>query len=175
MSENATQVIVGVGEFLAHALELETEAAERYRELADSMEVHHNPQVAELFQSMAVYSDEHAAEVRTRTQGLEIPEIAPWDFKWSCPESPEAPCMEDVNYLMTPRQALGLALHNEIRGRDFYAQVAVESPDQSVRLIAQEMAEEESGHVRQLELWIARMSDAAEVAPEDLDPPNMPE
>ena len=42
-------------------------------------------------------------------------------------------------------------------------------------LIAREMAEEESGHVRQLELWIARMSDAAEVAPEDLDPPNMPE
>ena len=71
---------------------------------------------------------------------------------------------------MTPRQALGLALHNEIRGRDFYSQVAAESPDQSVRLIAREMAEEESGHVRQLEHWIARMSDAAEVAPDDLDP-----
>ena len=39
----------------------ERQHEKRYRELADSMEVHHNPQVAELFQRMAEYSDEHAA------------------------------------------------------------------------------------------------------------------
>lgn len=175
MSESVIQPIADVGEFLAHALELETEAAERYRELADSMEVHHNPQVAELFQRMAEYSDRHAEEVRARTQGLEIPAIAPWDFKWDCPEGPESPCSDEVNYLMTPRQALELARHNEIRGRDFYARVAAETPDRAVRLIADEMAEEESEHVRLLEQWIARMNEGTSVPPEDLDPPNMPE
>ena len=175
MSETTIQPITSVGEFLAHALELETEAAERYRELADSMEVHNNPQVAELFQSMALFSDQHAEEVRQRTQGLEIPAIAPWDFKWNCPESPEAPCMDEVNYMMTPCQALSLALHNEIRGRDFYARVAAESPDGSVRRIAEEMAEEESEHVRLLRQWATRIREVEEVPPEDLDPPNMPE
>jgi len=169
-----TQPIASVGEFLAHALELETEAAERYRVLADSMEVHNNRQVAELFQSMAMFSDQHAAEVRERARGIEIPVIAPWDFKWSCPESPEAPCMEDVNYLMTPRQVLDLALHNETRGRDFYAGVAAQSPDEAVRRIAQEMADEESEHVRLLEQWLTRVG-GDEAPLEDLDPPNMPE
>lgn len=175
MIDDVLQPIADVGEFLAHALELETEAADRYRELADSMEVHNNPQVADLFTRMAEYSDRHAEEVRQRTEGLEIPVIAPWDFKWKCPEGPESPCSDEVNYLMTPRQALALARHNEIRGRDFYAQVAAESPDPEVGRIAREMAEEESEHVRLLEQWVAGMGPGPKVALEDLDPPNMPE
>ena len=169
------QIITSLGEFLAHALELEQESAERYRELSDSMEMHNNLEVAELFQKLAHYSQLHAREVQERTQGLEIPAIAPWDFKWNCPESPEAPCMEEVNYLMTPLQALELALHNEIRGRDFYARVARESPDPEVRSTAGELVEEEDGHVTLLQQWIARADFQAESPPEDLDPPNMPE
>jgi len=175
MSEQDTHLILSVGEFLAHALELEVESRERYRMLADVMDVHNNPDVAELFGQMARYSDMHAQEVELRAQGTEIPTIAPWGFKWDCPESPEAPCLDDANYLMNKRQALDIAMHNETRGRDFYAQVAASSPDAEVRRIAQEMAEEESEHVALLAQWIAREAPVAELPQEDLDPPNSPE
>ena len=38
MSDVLTGTITSVAEFLVHALELELESAERYRELADTME-----------------------------------------------------------------------------------------------------------------------------------------
>jgi len=175
MTDLLSQAIESLAEFLAHALELEVESAERYRELADNMKVHNNPEVAELFLRLARYGDAHAAEVQQRAAGLELPYISPWDFKWSCPEAPEVPCMEDAHYLMNKCQALELALHNEIRGRDFYAQVASRSSDPAVREAAAEMAAEEDTHVAMLRQWVAREACSAETRPAELDPPNMPE
>ena len=175
MTDLLSQSIESLAEFLAHALELEVESAERYRELAENMQVHNNLEVAELFEQLAGYGDAHGAEVQERAAGLELPYISPWDFKWSCPEAPEAPCMEDAHYLMTKCQALELALHNEIRGRDFYAQVAERSSDPAVRQAAAEMAAEEDTHVAMLLAWVEREACAAESRPPDLDPPNMPE
>jgi rubrerythrin len=177
MSDHPVPTIEAVPEFLVHALELEHESAERYRLLAETMAVHNNAEVAELFRRMADMSDAHASEVIARAEGMLLPEIAPWDFKWSCPGSPESdvPDEVEVSYLMTPEQALRLALHNEIRGRDFYAHVASSSPAPQVRSIAGEMAEEESDHVDLLKDWIAKESHDATQTPTDLDPPNMPE
>jgi rubrerythrin len=83
--------------------------------------------------------------------------------------------MEDTNYLMNTGQALELALHNEIRGRDFYAWVAESTPDPEVRRIAEEMAEEEREHVALLKKWLTHERPKAEEPLEDLDPPNIPE
>lgn len=175
MSELTKQPIDSIAEFLAHALELELESAERYRELADSMDVHNNPEVAALFRKLAGYGDDHADEVKERTGDMELPRIPPWDFKWSCPEAPEAPCMEDAHYMMSKCQALELALHNEVRGRDFYAEVAEKSPDTEVRKVAAEMAAEEDTHVEMLKSWFERESCEFQGVQDDLDPPNMPE
>ncbi len=175
MSDLLSQHIESLAEFLAHALELELESAERYRDLADNMQVHNNPEVSELFRRLAGYGDAHADEVRQRAEPYDLPSIPPWGFKWSCPEAPEAPCMEDMHYLMTKCQALQLALHNEIRGRDFYTQVAETASEPEVQAAAAEMAAEEDGHVIMLREWYARESCNAQPAPSDLDPPNTPE
>jgi rubrerythrin len=175
MTELLKKSIESLAEFLAHALELEVESAERYRDLADSMRVHNNLDVSELFSKLAGYGDAHAAEVEQRAAGLDLPYISPWDFKWSCPEAPEAPCMEDAHYMMTKCQALQLALHNEIRGRDFYAQVAQSTGDPEVRRAAEEMSEEEDTHVDMLREWITREACFTQEPQPDLDPPNMPE
>ena len=75
---------------------------------------------------------------------------------------------------MSRHQALELALHNEIRGRDFYAELARGSKNAEVRALAAEMAEEEGRHVAMLRDWLA-----SEAVPEpstpDLDPPHSPE
>ncbi|MEJ2576265.1 MAG: ferritin family protein [Gammaproteobacteria bacterium] len=173
MNANQERTINSMPEFLAHALQLELESAERYRELADSMEVHNNPEVAGLFRTMAEYGDLHAAEVRTLAESYELPEISPWDFKWTTPESPEAPALEDANYLMNKCQALELALHNEIKGRDFYACVAREAGGEDVRGVAAQMATEEDGHVDMLRAWMVREACNATPPIPDLDPPNI--
>jgi hypothetical protein len=115
-----SQIIQSLAEFLVHALELEEQSAEQYSELAGSMEVHHNPRVAELFRRLAGYSESHAMEVRRYTAGMELPDIPPWDFKWTCPDATESPCMDQAHYLMNICDALHLALFNERQGREFH-------------------------------------------------------
>jgi rubrerythrin len=177
MSVN-TKIIETVSEFLAHAVALEEESAERYEMLADSMKVHHNDEVADLFRKLMAYSEKHAEEVHALAIGMTLPNIPPWEYSWNCPDSPEGgDCFSDaVDYLMTPNQALDLAIHNEARGRDFYAWVASESPEAEVRRLAGEMAEEEQEHVNLLQAIMLERKDISSEAPlEDLDPPNMPE
>jgi len=176
MSEMLLETITTVGEFLAHALELEVESAQRYREMADCLEVHNNPQVAKLFNKLADSGERHAEEVRQLAESHEIPAIPPWDFKWCCAEGPESAAMEDVHYLMNKREALELALQYETRGRDFYTQVSNSSPNPEVRSMAAELAREEATHVEMLKAWLERVDDGLSSAPrEDMDPPHTPE
>jgi len=175
MSNVLAGEISSLAEFLAHALEMEVESAERYAELADNMEVHNNLQVAMLFRRLAVEGDAHAEQVTRRCATVELPNIAPWAFKWSSPDGPESPAMEDLHYLMSRRQALELALHNEVRGLAFYAEVADRSPNPKVRQLAGEMAREEDAHVAMLKSWLSREYDDGTAPLGDLDPPNMPE
>jgi rubrerythrin len=163
-----------LGELLVHALELESESAERYLELAQSMEMHHNGPVAHLFRRLAGMSEAHAEEVRHRARGLDLPQIPPWGFKWRCPGTPEADCGRSaIGYLMTALQVLEVALHNETRSRDFYAWAAAESPDPEVRTLAAEMAHEEGGHVLLIEAWLRDEAYRLSAPPDDLDPPNV--
>ena len=119
--------------FLAYSVALEEEAAERHDELADMMEVHNNPEVAETFRKLAHYSRLHAREIRDRSKGSDLPRIAPWDFGWETMEGPETADIGEMNYLMNAVQALRVAMGNEQRAHDFYFAISGESPDAEVR------------------------------------------
>jgi rubrerythrin len=173
MSETDDVVIDSVEEFLLHAMELEVASNEHYEELADSMEVHNNLEVAELFRRLANYSRQHAEEVQRKAADKQLPQLPPWDFKWKCPSSPESFCMDEASYLMTTNQALEIALFNEVRGRDFYQAVADNTHDEAVKRLALEMVEEENWHVEMLRVWQSSMEE--QQPQEDLDPPNIPE
>lgn len=160
-------------EFLVHALELEEASVEHYEQLADSMEVHNNIEVAELFRKLAGYSQLHAQEVHEKAKQYNLPQLTPWDFKWRCPTAPESFCCDDVHHMMTTSQAIQVALFNETRGREFYQMVADHTHNEEVRKAAQEMAEEEAWHERMLSEWHAELDEADPL--EDFDPPNMPE
>lgn len=157
--------------FLAHALALENEAAVRYDELADIMEVHNNAEVAGLFRRMAGFSRLHAAEVAERAKGWTLPRIAPWDFRWTDPEGPETAEFDILHYQMTPHHALSAALYNEKRGRDYYASIADLTGNAEVRALAAEMETEETDHVQQLEKWLERTPRPDAHWDEDMDPP----
>jgi rubrerythrin len=136
-----------VEDFLAHALALESEVAEKYEEIADSMSIHNNHTVAELLHKLARASQKHAAEMHARTEGKTLPNIAPWDFQWGDANSPETPSMDDADYRMSPRNALMLARAAEIQAQNYYTSVADSSPNPTVRNLALEFAYEEAEHV----------------------------
>jgi rubrerythrin len=159
-----------VATFLAHAIAMETEAAERYDELADVMEVHNNLEVAALFRQMADFSRLHGDSVRKRAEGHDLPKLKSWEYRWDTPEPPEVGSPETAHYLMTPYHALDFALGNERRGHDFYAACAAESGDAEIRRLAGEMAAEEAEHVAELERWLARTPKPAPGWAEDPDP-----
>ncbi|RAU20879.1 rubrerythrin [Paramagnetospirillum kuznetsovii] len=142
--------------FLAHAVAMEQEAADRYEELADTMDVHNNAEVAGLFRQMAKYSSLHGATVIERAKPYTLPKLKSWQFRWNMPEPPEVGDFLGGHYLMTPYHALEFALDNERRGHQFYASEASRNDDQTVRAMAAEMAAEEVEHVSELEAWLAR-------------------
>jgi len=161
--------------FLAYSVALEEEAAERHDELADMMEVHNNPEVAETFRKLAHYSRLHAQEIRDRSRGSDLPRIAPWDFGWETMEGPETADIGAVNYLMNTARALNIAMGNEQRAHDFYFAISEDSPDPEVRAVAAEFADEEKEHLGLLGKWLAKLPAADDATPFDPDPPHMPE
>ena len=160
--------------FLAYSVALEEEAAERHDELADMMEVHHNPEVAVTFRKLARYSRLHAREIRDRSKGHDLPVIAPWDFGWEGMEGPETADIGDVDYLMSTLAALKIAKGNEQRAHDFYFDISRNSPDETGRAMAGEFADEEQEHLDLLGAWIEKIPSEDEIL-FDPDPPNMPE
>lgn len=160
-----------MAEFLVHAITLEEESAERFDELADALAVHHNDAVVELFRKMAHFSRLHLAEARERAADLDLPHLAPWDYKWPGAESPETVEVFDAHYKMTPWHALSVALDSERRGQTFYAEVAAATQDEAIRAAATEFAAEEAEHVALLEDWLTRYPPPDDDWAEDMDPP----
>ena len=174
-SEGVPAPIADLPELLAHAYAIEQEAFERYAELADTMETHNNPELAELFGRLTRIERIHADRILERAKGMELPHIAPWEYKWGGGESPESPDMSGVHYLMTPHHALSMALAAEQRALRFYEAAAEAAGDAGVRAMAEEFAEEERGHVRLMDQWLAKYPAPRQGWDEDPDPPTMQE
>jgi Rubrerythrin len=99
-------------ELPVHALTIELETVQSYKDLAQQMEQCGNSDVARLFAKMAKLEAEHAEKIRDTAGDTELPELAPWDLRWSGLEPPENIDIAGVHYLMTPHQALTLAPEN---------------------------------------------------------------
>ena len=172
MSETKTGGgIASTEDLLAHALAMEIEAEDRYRELAGQMEVHNNPEVAALFQKLAEIEGRHAEQIRERTAEMNLPRISPWDFAWDTGPSPEAEAGGGAHYLMTPHHALQIALRNEEAARDFFRRLAEEARTEEVKRLAEEFAEDEAEHVDLVRQWLAKFPAPEEGWDEDPDPP----
>jgi rubrerythrin len=161
-------VIASVAELLAHALELEYASQAHYEQLADSMAVHHNVDVADLFRRLAALSGQHAEDVAKHAGDMTLPRIPPWAFKWECLDA-------NVSYQMSTTEAIAVALHNERRGHAYYLHVAASATDAEARRLASTMAAEEAQHVALLESMLTAAGGSQRSAPEDLDPPHIPD
>ncbi len=164
-----------LGDFLAHSVELESEARERYLELAQAMTEHHNSDVADFFGRMAEESRLHLEEVAEIANGIDLPDLKAWEFNWPEEESPEATSYEAVHYRMSLRQAMLLALGNERAAEKFYRSFADSSSDEQTRRLAAQFSAEEASHAAQLVKLLGNLpADEGHHLEED-DDPHMPE
>lgn len=143
-----------VEEFLAHAIELEKEAALRFGQLADAMQSCGNVEVSKLFRRLAHYSQLHQADAQERAGFRTIPNLRPDGFSWPDIESPESAAIWAADPFIGREEALQVALAAESAGLAYYTEVMNTTTDPEIRAFAQEFSEEEAGHVKELERWI---------------------
>jgi rubrerythrin len=176
MSDNIqdpVKIIASEEELLAYSLAMETEAVERFNDLADQMDTHHNYEVADLFRKLAKIEGLHIDNVKRASAGKQLPELLAWEYEWEDGESPEGGSMEEAHYLMQPWHAIELALHGEMRAAAFFRHVVATARDEAVRRLALELAAEEDEHVELLRQWQARFPKPERGWDVDLDPPAM--
>ena len=142
-------------ELYAHAIAIEREAAERYREFARRMQDKGREEVAEVFGALACVEQEHLDTLVFRTEGIALPKIDEGRYQWLDNGAPETAARELFYRLMTPRHALAIALHGEQRAYAFFEHVYWTSSDPALRALAKEMAAEEREHIELLSKMLA--------------------
>ncbi len=144
-----------VEEFLCYAIKLEQEAAIRFGQLADTMESCGNREVGKLFRRLSDYSRLHLADARARAGFREMPVMKPGDFVWPGLESPETAAIWAADPFIGREQALEIALDAEMAGLEYYSMILDTTDDSEIIALAKEFVKEESGHVAELQKWIA--------------------
>lgn len=126
------------------AILIEEEAKERYEEFADNLAVHHTPDAAHFFTTMAGNEAKHGADLLMRRQAIfgDAPTRVSRAMLWDV----EAPNFDQSRMFMTARQAMEVALACEVKAHDFFdaALAYITNPD--VRVLFEELRAEEVEH-----------------------------
>ncbi|MBV6474545.1 MAG: ferritin family protein [Rhodocyclaceae bacterium] len=158
-----------LAECYANALAIEREAAMRSEEFAELLEDHGELETAQLFRRLSRYEHQHIEELERRSSGMPLPALREWEFSWLDNAPSEQVDHEFIYHLMTPHDALSIALGAEKRAQSLYEQAAASSDDTEVKRLARELAAEESEHIVWLEEAL-RKAPAPLIAGEDREP-----
>ena len=141
-------------ELYAHAIAIEREAAARYAELAERMSDEGREPLALVFGFLAQEEAGHLDALLRRTEGVALPQINEARYHWLDTGAPETAAHDLVMRLLTPRQALAIALKAEQRALAFFEQVHCIADDPALRALAREMAAEEGEHASMIALLL---------------------
>jgi rubrerythrin len=141
--------------FLAYAIQLEREAADRFGQLADAMDACGNREVGKLFRRLSDYSRLHLADAQARAGFRDMPDMTVADYCWPDLESPETAAIWAADPFIGREEALHIALDAERAGYAYYKKVLDTTDDPEIKILAQEFVDEERGHVTELEKWVA--------------------
>lgn len=161
--------IGNLAECYANALAIEREAAARSAQFAEYLEDHGEQATAALFRKLARFEQQHVEELERRTAGMPLPALRSWEFSWLDDAPAEQVDHHFVFHLMTPHDALTIALGAEKRAQALYEQAISVSDDPEVKRLAQELAGEELEHIAWLEDGLKRVSRPL-VTEEDFEP-----
>ena len=149
--------------FYAHALLIEHEAAERYREFARCLSDYGDGKLAQLFWQLAECEIEHEHRLAQRAAGIALPRIAAGEHAWIDSDAPLPEAHAFVCNMLTPRLALEIAARAEQRATTFFEEAVSKTSDPGVQALALDMARDEKSN-------LARVSAALEHAPQPYRP-----
>jgi len=150
------------------AILIEEEAKERYEEFADNLAVHHTPDAARFFTTMAGNEAKHGADLLMRRQAIfgDAPTRVSRAMLWDV----EAPDFDQSRMFMTARQAMEVALACEVKAHDFFDAALAHITNPDVRVLFEELRAEEVEHQELVQAVMARIppdKGAAEVGEPD--------
>ena len=167
--------IATLEEFMAQALLMELDAAQRYGEFADMMETHNNLEVAQWFRKMALVEGQHATQIMAEMGWTQAPQHVAVAPAFEGFEASESASLEEIHYLMQPWHVLRLALANEERAARFFGQLADAATVPSVRKAALALQQEEREHVELVRAWMQKVPQPESNWDQDPDPPRYDE
>jgi rubrerythrin len=134
--------------FYAHALAIEREATERYREFAAYFAAREEAVLSAICTMLARMESQHHAEILQACEGMELPEVESAAYGWSRESPTEGGPPSQFYRIQDPQQILEIALEGEIRAQRFFAWVAQTTSDEKVHALAEAMAHEEARHIQ---------------------------
>ena len=164
--------ISNLTDLFAAAFRIETDAVERYTLMAQQMETHNNLELAEIFRDLARAEGIHAEEIRRLAGDIDVAGRAQQSRHFGRGESPEEADLGATHYLMTPWQALQLALEAEKRALEYFTSIVNKATDPKVKTLAAELVEEEAEHVNLVHRLIHRYPPPPDSWQDDMDPPS---
>jgi len=172
---NEKLIIQSPEHLLAQVYAMKCESEDRLQDLIDSLKQHNNSAAADIFSRTIELIQDSIKNIEHRAQGMQLPEIPPWEAQWHCEVQPDCLCIENAHYLMTPLQALELAIFNEKRLQEFFALQIDTGVNEKIRLIADDFLIQEKQLTKQMHSWKKQLENNPAEQNEDLDPPNIPE
>jgi rubrerythrin len=163
--------VSSLADLYAIAYQIEADAVERYTMLAEQMETHNNPELVAVFRELERIEGIHRDEIYRIAADPDIVARALTVARWSSGESPESADLADAHYLMTPHDALRMALAGEERALAFYNRCSMEATDADISRLAKEFVDEETEHVELCHRLLRRYPASSTRAVDDLDPP----
>jgi rubrerythrin len=134
---------------------VEEEAKERYGELADQMEIHHNPDVAGFFRFMVDVEAKHEARLNARRVELfgDVARVVTRDMIFDV----EAMEYDEARMGMSVRQALNAALRAETKAYEFFDTALGAAKIPEVRELFSELREDEQLHQELVQKELAKL------------------
>ncbi len=147
------------------AILVEDEAGERYRELADNLELHNTGDAAGFFRFMVTCEARPGAELRAKRKELfsDQPTTVDRSMLWDV----EAPAFETARTFMSLQDALDVALAAETKAFEFFDTALPEITDSEVRELFTELRQEEVEHMQMVREQMKKAGDGDDFDPDD--------
>lgn len=147
------------------AILIEEEAKDRYEEFSENLAVHHTPDAARFFRTMAGNEAKHGAELTMRRESLfgNDPQTVTRAMLWDV----EAPEFDAPRVFMTARQAMEIAMACEVKAHDFFDEALHHVTDTEVRALFEELRDEETEHKTMVQAILDTLPPATPADPED--------
>ncbi len=165
MSVDIDFASLSIKDALDLAILVEDEAEERYRELAENLELHNTKDAARFFRFMAGCEAKHGQELRGKRKELFGDQVSTVDgsMLWDV----EAPGYEVSKSFMTLQDALDVALAAETKAFEFFDGALPEVEDLEVRELFTELRQEEVEHMQMVREQMKKVPEGDGFNPDD--------